>query len=115
MIHKCKTCKTERKGTGNIIFIVNELMIYETYCLDCARKFFKDKKFADTGFMNISDIKACAEVYSLNLQNEVLQNPEKLKAAMQSQPVKKVMEELLGKEEATKMIDKRIQELSKNG
>ena len=109
---ECFNCHKEYKSKSSLIDLVGLDGIYKRYCDDCCKIQIKDyvskdilqlKKEVKVDDFSHKDLLEISRVCDVVVQNYIFSHPELLKKVMDSEPMRKMKEELgLNKEENKK-------------
>jgi len=91
----CKTCDVRKPFRHQMVWIVNELMVYDSYCEDCAiEKLRNSDFFTKKGKITKKNVREVALIHDFELQNQVLQDPEKREAALNTPAMRQFRAEI---------------------
>jgi len=93
----CTTCCKVEHFRQKCVYILNDMMIYEPYCIDCGIEFIRNwarSKKGQPNKIDKSNVQDISETYNMMKTNEVMQDPVKMKKVMESEPYKKLSDEL---------------------
>jgi hypothetical protein len=88
----CKTCGTTEQFRQKMVFIMNDSMVYDTYCIDCGVEFLRNwlrcrrNKSKTVDFVTKDNVMEMSDLHAVEMENDILNNPEKLKKIQESEP-----------------------------
>jgi hypothetical protein len=97
IIEECKTCGRIEHHRQKMVWILNDLMIYNSYCPDCAVEFLRNWQRSQKGkveSVSKDNVFEIAEVHSFLLTNEVMNDPVKYARVKESEPYRRMAKDL---------------------
>lgn len=94
---ECKTCGKIEKFRQKIVYILNDMLIYETYCIDCGVEFLRNWQRSRKGKVDAvtkDNVEQISDTYAFLKEQEIMSDPERLAKVYQSEPYKKIAEKL---------------------
>lgn len=96
----CMTCGKVEQFRQKCVFLLNDSLVYDSYCIDCGVEFLRNwlrtrrntSKTVD--FVTKDNVMEMSELRNFEVENEVLSNPEKLKKIQESEPFKQMVKEI---------------------
>ena len=104
MTSSCKKCG-ELKSKSNLVFIVNDLCVFEVFCLGCARLKFMDEKFGEDSFLtaegkatilgySIKELREMSHIHEISMVNWAMNDSVQKKKILESEPIKDFLKEI---------------------
>ncbi len=96
----CTTCGITERFRQKCVYILNDDMIYEPYCIDCGIEFLRNWSRAGKGKpekITKDNVQEIANLYDMDKTNRVMADPEQMKKIMEKEPYKSLAKELRDK------------------
>jgi len=88
ILEVCKECGHEECFRQKMVYLCNDLLIYDSFCEDCAVgrirqwKNYADKKGIKE--ITVENVQEVADIYNMVMENEVMADPVKYRKAMET-------------------------------
>ena len=91
---ECKTCGKVENFRQKCVYLINDMMIFECYCMDCGiealRNWLRNRRGSKpVEFITLDNVQEISELHHLEVSNAIMSDPVKLKRVMTSEPYKK--------------------------
>lgn len=100
-LRKCHKCQNTYKSRSSLFSILNDNMIYEDYCIQCARQKLKEEGFLTEEWnlkrnfkLDRNTMNGLCYLHAIDKSNKIMANPEKLQRIMNTEPYKKIKEDI---------------------
>jgi hypothetical protein len=93
----CKTCGKDEHFRQKMIHILNDMLMYDTYCEDCGIEFLRNWQRGLEGnpeAVTKKNVRDVSELHRADKANEIFASPEKLKKIRESDNFKAMVKDL---------------------
>jgi len=90
---ECERCGKDQTKQS-LLSIVEDDGVFHSYCFSCTKEILRELQVMDTGFLSKSKIKSAVDVYNIYKEQELMNDPEKLKKILESSAYEKVFKDI---------------------
>jgi hypothetical protein len=96
---ECKTCGKVERFRQKCVYLINDMMIFECYCMDCGvealRNWLRTRRGSKpVDFVTRDNVQEISDLHHFEVSQEIMSDPVKLKKVMTSDVYKKVFGKL---------------------